>query len=77
MPHAVLGSRPDYGKQTTETRMSNNLRKPLGLLPSLIFSSRWLQLPLYLGLIVAQGVYVFLFLKELWHLIHSAPTLTE
>ena len=48
-----------------------------GPLPALIFSSRWLQLPLYLGLIVAQGVYVFLFLKELWHLIHDAPSLTE
>ncbi len=57
--------------------MSTVDRKPLGPLPALIFSSRWLQLPLYLGLIVAQGVYVFLFLKELWHLIHSAPTLTE
>ena len=34
-------------------------------LPQLIFSSRWLQLPLYLGLIVAQGVYVILFMKEL------------
>ena len=38
-------------------------------LPQLIFSSRWLQLPLNLGLIDAQGVYVILFLKELWHLI--------
>ena len=46
-------------------------------LPALIFSSRWLQLPLYLGLIVAQGVYVFLFLKELWHLIHDVAGLTE
>ena len=43
----------------------------------LIFSSRWLQLPLYLGLIVAQCVYVFLFGKELWHLIHEAPRLGE
>ena len=41
-------------------------------LPRLIFASRWLQLPLYLGLIVAQCVYVVLFLKELWHLVlHS------
>ena len=40
--------------------------------PMLIFGSRWLQLPLYVGLIVAQCVYVVLFLKELWHLIlHS------
>jgi uncharacterized protein (TIGR00645 family) len=46
-------------------------------LPQLIFSSRWLQLPLYLGLIVAQGVYVVLFLKELWHLVHDAITVTE
>ncbi|KRE88822.1 hypothetical protein ASG87_09665 [Frateuria sp. Soil773] len=43
----------------------------------LIFSSRWLQLPLYVGLIVAQCVYVFLFGKELWHLIHEAPHLGE
>jgi len=58
--------------------MSNTTKDPsLGTLPTLIFSSRWLQLPLYLGLIVAQGVYVFLFLKELWHLIHEAPSLTE
>ena len=49
----------------------------LNPLPALIFSSRWLQLPLYLGLIVAQGVYVFLFLKELWHLIHDASRLSE
>ena len=34
----------------------------------LIFGSRWLQLPLYVGLIVAQGIYVVLFIKELWHL---------
>ena len=44
---------------------------------SLIFSSRWLQLPLYLGLIVAQGVYVVLFLKELWHLFSHATTFGE
>ena len=49
----------------------------LAPLSSLIFASRWLQLPLYLGLIVAQGVYVFLFGKELWHLIHEAPSMGE
>ncbi len=45
-----------------------SLRGALRPIPMLIFSSRWLQLPLYIGLIVAQGVYVVLFLKELWHL---------
>jgi len=43
----------------------------------LIFSSRWMQLPLYLGLIVAQGVYVILFVKELFHLIMGATSLSE
>ncbi len=57
--------------------MSDSPNARLGPLPALIFSSRWLQLPLYLGLIVAQGVYVFLFLKELWHLIHDANMLSE
>ncbi len=59
--------------------MSNpsNPSNRMNPLPALIFSSRWLQLPLYLGLIVAQGVYVFLFLKELWHLIHEAGSLSE
>jgi uncharacterized protein (TIGR00645 family) len=41
-------------------------------LPRLIFASRWLQLPLYLGLILAQGVYVFHFWVELVHLIEAA-----
>ena len=44
----------------------------LGPLPALIFGSRWLQLPLYIGLIVAQGVYVVLFMQELWHLVHES-----
>ena len=46
-------------------------------LPQLIFSSRWLQLPLYIGLIIAQGVYVVLFLKELTHLVGGAMKFTE
>jgi uncharacterized protein (TIGR00645 family) len=57
--------------------MSNERPERLSLLPALIFSSRWLQLPLYLGLIVAQGVYVILFVKDLWHLVHGATSLSE
>jgi len=46
-------------------------------LGSFIFLSRWLQAPLYLGLIVAQGVYVFHFLVELWHLVQKTVSITE
>jgi len=44
---------------------------PLRPLPALIFASRWLQLPLYLGLIAAQAVYVWHFLLELSHLVEA------
>ena len=42
-----------------------------------IFLSRWLQAPLYFGLIVAQGVYVYHFMIELWHLVQKADSLKE
>jgi uncharacterized protein (TIGR00645 family) len=45
---------------------------PMPLLPRVIFASRWLQLPLYVGLILAQCVYVFHFWVELTHLIEAA-----
>jgi uncharacterized protein (TIGR00645 family) len=34
----------------------------------LIFFSRWLQAPLYVGLILAQVIYVIVFMVELYHL---------
>jgi uncharacterized protein (TIGR00645 family) len=47
-------------------------RYPLRPLPALVFASRWLQVPLYLGLIIAQGVYVFHFWVELVDLVGAA-----
>lgn len=47
----------------------------------MIFLSRWLQAPLYLGLIVAQLIYVWVFVQELWHLgdevINHSAAVTE
>jgi uncharacterized protein (TIGR00645 family) len=47
------------------------------VISALIFGSRWLQVPLYIGLILAQCVYVFVFIKELWHLITHAGRFGE
>jgi uncharacterized protein (TIGR00645 family) len=47
-------------------------RSTLSPLNNFIFASRWLQLPLYLGLIAAQAVYVFHFWVELVHLLEAA-----
>ena len=63
----------------TTVAQTDNGRDGRGLrpIPRFIFASRWLQLPLYLGLIVAQVVYVYLFLKELIHLVMESPGVTE
>jgi len=47
------------------------------ILSSILFGSRWLQVPLYLGLIGAQLVYVVHFMVELEHLIVGTFSLTE
>jgi uncharacterized protein (TIGR00645 family) len=62
---------------TARERQHPGDRAHLRLLATLIFGSRWLQLPLYLGLIAAQCVYVILFLKELWHLMSHATSFDE
>ena len=54
--------------------MRQSQQKTLG---SFIFLSRWLQAPLYFGLIVAQGVYVYHFLVELVHLLGNASGIKE
>lgn len=60
------------------SQTDNYLNRPLPrVLGGFIFFSRWLQAPLYLGLIVAQGVYVVLFMKELWHIITDFGSLDE
>jgi uncharacterized protein (TIGR00645 family) len=53
------------------------MRQIIKPLEFFIFWSRWLQAPLYLGLIVAQGVYVYQFMHELAILISKAGSLTE
>lgn len=53
------------------------MNKLLKGVSGIIFWSRWLQAPLYLGLIVAQGFYVYIFIKELIHLITGAAALNE
>ena len=52
--------------------MTTTNRPTLRPIPQLMFASRWLQLPLYVGLILAQAVYVYQFWAELVHLIEAA-----
>jgi uncharacterized protein (TIGR00645 family) len=52
----------------------NRIVRPL---EAFIFWSRWLQAPLYVGLIIAQAVYVYQFGVELTHLVMRAGTLSD
>lgn len=56
---------------------SKHQNRPLQMMARVVFASRWLQAPLYLGLIVAQAVYVYHFGVELTHLVQHTKTVTE
>lgn len=43
----------------------------------MVFASRWIQAPLYAGLIVVELLYAYKFLTELWEMAHSITSLTE
>lgn len=43
----------------------------------IVFASRWLQAPLYLGLIAVQAIYTYKFIIELFHIIVSSQSITE
>ena len=65
-------------KATHPARRSSDNKKAIeSFLVKLIFSSRWLQAPLYLGLILAQGVYVYHFLAEVIHLLSDVTQVKE
>lgn len=61
----------------TKTKPSPGEYRRSSIMSDVLFGSRWLQVPLYLGLIVAQAVYVYFFGVELYHLVHKIPHLLE
>ena len=69
----MIGTLPDLKKgQPMSQQEPVHATRQSSLLSRMIFSSRWLQLPLYLGLIAAQAVYAFHFWVELVHLLEAA-----
>ncbi|WGE88683.1 TIGR00645 family protein [Actinobacillus arthritidis] len=47
------------------------------ILSKIIFASRWLQVPIYLGLIIVQGIYAYKFMKSLYNLIVNLGVMDE
>ena len=44
---------------------------------NLIFGSRWLLIPFYLGLIVVMTIYTFVYVKEIFHLVAEIGDITK
>lgn len=52
-------------------------RIPKMAIEHLVMKSRWLLMPMYLGLGVALGLYCYKFLEELWHLCAEIAVIDE
>ncbi|WP_328494891.1 IS21-like element helper ATPase IstB [Streptomyces sp. NBC_00414] len=69
MPHHSHAPPPEPQPGT-----SSPSSQPSATLGYSLFATRWLQAPLYFGLVAAQGVYVYKFFRELWTLIIRSVT---
>lgn len=58
--------------------MSNAITKPIEyVIETIVFASRWLQTPLYLGPTVGSALYCYKFLMQLAHMCQHVNTMTE
>lgn len=69
MPPLIVPTHNHYMEHPTPTKRTAHER--MGIFAHFIFASRWLQLPIYIGLIIAQVIYACKFLKSLWYLISN------
>lgn len=62
-------------KNPTSARTAGNSVE--ALFESIVFASRWIQAPLYAGLIVAELLYAYKFLIELWEMVTHIHKMEE
>lgn len=73
----VIKCAPHGRRRQPSSQLTTITMRMKRVLESTIFWSRWLQAPLYLGLIVAQGIYAYKFVKTLVALVQDLPNLTS
>ena len=64
-------------EQPAPYRPNPTLKRVENGLESVLFNSRWLMAPFYLGLVVCLAVMLFKFFTKLWEFILHAPVATE
>ena len=60
-------------EQPAPYRPNPALKRVENGLESVLFNSRWLMAPFYLGLVVCLAVLLFKFFKKLWEFILTRP----
>ena len=73
----MLGMSAPHSPESGSASTPATAGKGQSFLESLIFASRWVQAPLYFGLIVAGVLYAYKFAEHLWHMIHDVGSLGE
>ncbi|WFF38171.1 TIGR00645 family protein [Moraxella nasibovis] len=63
--------------ESIESSSAIGIERRQTIFAKIIFASRWLQLPIYLGLIVVQAIYAYKFMKSLWNLIVNLGQMDE
>ena len=58
-------------------RANPSLKRAENALETVLFNSRWLMAPFYLGLVVSLAVLLYKFVQLLWEFILHAPSATE
>ncbi|MGB6637125.1 MAG: YqhA family protein, partial [Bradyrhizobium sp.] len=64
-------------EQPAPYRPNPILKRVEGAFESVLFNSRWLMAPFYLGLVICLAVMLFKFFTKLWEFIIHAPVATE
>src|SRR5258708_39425688 len=64
-------------EQRAQYRPNPTLKRLEHGLENVLFNSRWLMAPFYLGLVICLAVMLFKFFKKLWELILIAPSANE
>jgi uncharacterized protein (TIGR00645 family) len=63
---------PSHGNSSAPPGLSNSTERRF---EAMLFASRWLMAPFYLGLVVALAALLIVFLRELVHEIAQVPTM--
>ena len=70
-------SQPSHPESSSVASLPRSANRVEHVFETLVFGSRWIQAPLYAGLIMAELLYAYKFIVELWEMIHGLRESSE